>query len=86
MKRQKFKQPRGVHETMKPVELLEQYIELSSQENDIIFDPFMGSDSTGVACVNTNRSFIGMELDDKYFNIAQERILKRRDEINSLIE
>ena len=49
-------------------------IENSSQEGDIIFEPFMGSGSTGVACMNTNRKFIGIELDKNYFNIAKERI------------
>ena len=74
MKRQKFQQPRGVHETMKPVELLKQYIKLASQENDIVLDPFMGSGSTGIACKELNRNFIGYELDPKYFKIAQQRI------------
>lgn len=74
MKRQKFQQPRGVHETMKPVELLKQYIKLASQENDIVLDPFMGSGSTGIACKELNRNFIGYELEPKYFDIAQQRI------------
>ena len=74
MKRQKFQQPRGIHETMKPVELLKQYIELASQENNIVLDPFMGSGSTGIACKELNRNFIGMELDEEYFKIAKERI------------
>jgi site-specific DNA-methyltransferase (adenine-specific) len=47
-----------------------------SNEGDLVYDPFMGSGTTGVACVNTNRGFIGMELDDKYFEIAKERIEK----------
>ncbi len=63
-----------VHPTEKPVELMQYYIENSSKENDIVLDPFMGSGTTGVACVNTNRNFIGMELDDKYFEIAKARI------------
>ena len=63
-----------VHPTEKPVELMQYYIENSSKENDIVLDPFMGSGSTGVACINTNRNFIGMELDDKYFEIAKARI------------
>jgi len=62
------------HAAQKPVELLEQYIKLHTNENDIVFDAFMGSGSTGVACVNTNRRFIGVELDSKYFEIAKERI------------
>lgn len=63
-----------LHPTQKPVELLERYILQHSKENDIVIDPFMGSGSTGVACVNTNRNFIGIELNENYFNIAKERI------------
>lgn len=65
---------KGLHPAEKPVELLERFIKVSSKENDIVLDPFMGSGSTGVACINTNRNFIGIELDEKYFNIAKERI------------
>jgi site-specific DNA-methyltransferase (adenine-specific) len=63
------------HETEKPVSLLEQLILNSSNENNIILDPFMWSWSCGVASVNTNREFIWIELDEWYFKIAQERIL-----------
>ena len=63
-----------VHPTEKPVELLELFIKNSSNENEVVFDGFMGSGSTGVACVNTNRHFIGVELDEGYFNIAKKRI------------
>lgn len=62
------------HPTEKPSSLMEIMINNSSAENDMILDPFMGSGSTGVACINTNRKFIGIELDEKYFNIAKERI------------
>lgn len=62
------------HPTEKPVNLLEFYIKNSSQEKDIVLDPFMGSGSTGVACINTNRKFIGIELDSDYFTIAKQRI------------
>ena len=62
------------HPTQKPVDLMEFYVRNSTKENEIVLDPFMGSGSTGVACVNTNRNFIGIEMDDKYFNIATERI------------
>ena len=64
------------HPTEKPVDLLETFIKNSSDENTVVFDGFMGSGSTGVACVNTNRRFIGIELDGVYFNIAKERIEK----------
>lgn len=62
------------HPTQKPVELLEYLIKTYTNENETVLDNCMGSGSTGVACVNTNRNFIGMELDEKYFNIAKERI------------
>ena len=62
------------HPTEKPVDLLEIFITESSNTYEIVIDPFMGSGSTGVACVNTGRNFIGMELDAGYFEIAQKRI------------
>lgn len=62
------------HPTQKPVKLMEDLLLIHSNEEDIILDPFMGSGSTGVACVNTNRKFIGIELESEYFHIAQERI------------
>ena len=64
----------GHHPTQKPVLLLEDLIKTFSNENDTVVDLTMGSGSTGVACVNTNRSFIGIEMDDKYFEIAEQRI------------
>ena len=65
-----------LHQNQKPVDLLKQCILKHSDENDIVFDGFMGSGSTGVACIETNRKFIGVELDKKYFEIAKERIEK----------
>lgn len=62
------------HPTQKPVELLEWLIKTYTDDKDVVLDNCMGSGSTGVACVNTNRNFIGIELDEKYFNIAKERI------------
>ena len=64
----------GGHPTQKPVEVMEWLIKRLSNENDIILDPFMGSGSTGVACKNTNRRFIGIELDKDYYNIAIKRL------------
>lgn len=63
-----------LHPTQKPVDLLEFLINNSSKEDNNILDPFMGSGSTGVACQNTNRNFIGFELDEHYFQIAKERL------------
>lgn len=63
-----------LHSNQKPLELLQIFIENSSKEGDVVFDGFMGSGSTGVACKELNRSFIGCELLDKYYNIAKERL------------
>lgn len=62
------------HPTEKPTDLLQFLISNSSKKGDTVFDGFMGSGSTGVACVNTNRNFIGIELDPNYYQIATERI------------
>ena len=62
------------HPTIKPIKILQNLIVNSTLENSVVLDCFMGSGSTGVACVNTNRRFIGIELDDKYFDIAKQRI------------
>ena len=63
-----------VHPTQKPVELLEYLIKTYTQEGETVLDSTMGSGSTGVACVNTNRKFIGIELNKEYFKIAKQRI------------
>ena len=68
-----------LHPTQKPVGLLEYLIRTYSNENEIILDNCMGSGSTGIACVNTNRRFIGIEIEPKYFDIAKERINKQID-------
>ena len=62
------------HPTQKPVALMEYLIKTYTNEGEVVLDNTMGSGTTGVACVNTNRRFIGMELDDKYFEIAEKRI------------
>jgi site-specific DNA-methyltransferase (adenine-specific) len=62
------------HLTQKPTELLEYLIKTYTKENETVLDFTMGSGSTGVACINTNRDFIGIELDKDYFDIAKERI------------
>jgi site-specific DNA-methyltransferase (adenine-specific) len=62
------------HPTEKPVNLLEYLIETYTDEGDTVLDFCMGSGSTGVACQNTNRNFIGFELDENYFDIAKNRL------------
>ena len=70
----KFKKDSGLHPTQKPVELLEYLIKTYTNEGETVLDNCMGSGSTGVACINTNRNFIGYELNEEYFNIAQNRL------------
>ena len=70
----KFQSIDGVHQTQKPVELMEYLIKTYTNEGETVLDFTMGSGTTGVACKNLNRSFIGIEMDDKYFEIAKERI------------
>lgn len=62
------------HPTQKPVRLIEWLMALVTQEGDLVLDPFMGSGSTGIACINTGRRFIGYEIDDEYFGIAKRRL------------
>ena len=64
----------NLHPTQKPVALIKNLVKTFSNEGDVILDNCMGSGTTGVACVNTNRNFIGIELDEKYFKIARNRI------------
>ena len=73
------------HPTQKPVALLEYLIKTYTLENETVLDFTMGSGSTGVACVNTNRDFIGIELDDKYFSIAKDRIEAAQKEVQNVI-
>jgi len=63
-----------IHPTEKPISLMEQLILISTSPHDTILDPYMGSGTTGVACVNLDRDFIGIEIDEHYYNIAKERI------------
>lgn len=65
---------KGVHPSQKPVELIERFISVSSQEGDTILDPFIGSGTTALAAINKQRHYIGFEINEKYFNIAQDRL------------
>lgn len=65
---------KGLHPTQKNLSLIESLLKIHSNNNDIVIDPFMGSGTTGVACKNLNRNFIGIELDAGYFEIAKNRI------------
>ena len=68
-------QQRQAHPTQKPVALMEYLIKTYTNENETVLDFTFGSGTTGVACKNTNRKFIGIELDDHYFEIGKNRIL-----------
>jgi len=70
------------HPTQKPVPLLEYLIKTYTNEGDTVLDNCMGSGSTGVACINANRNFIGIELDENYFNIAKKRIEEVQNDIH----
>jgi DNA modification methylase len=69
-----------LHSSEKPVDLLEYLIKTYTDENDMVLDNTMGSCSTGIACINTGRNFIGIELDENYFNISLKRVEEKRKE------
>lgn len=70
----------GLHPTQKPVSMMEYFVKTYTKEGDLVLDCCMGSGSTGVACVNTNRNFIGIEIDPNYFQIASRRIGASKEE------
>ena len=70
----KDKNGNNIHDTEKPVDLMRILIDNSSKEGETVLDPFMGVGGAGIACKNLNRNFIGIELDENYFNIAKDRI------------
>ena len=76
-----IKKDRGLHPTQKPIKLLEYLIRTYTLENETVLDNCMGSGSTGVACINTNRNFIGIEKDNKYFEIAKNRIKQAQQDV-----
>lgn len=75
-KKTKDENGKNIHDTEKPIELMEILIKNSSNENDLVLDPFAGSGSTALACINLNRKFISYEIDETYQKIANERITK----------
>ena len=81
-KKTKDKDGKNIHDTEKPIELMEVLVNNSSQENELVLDPFMGVGSTGLACIKNNRNFIGIEIDENYFNIAKERIEEIEEQLN----
>jgi site-specific DNA-methyltransferase (adenine-specific) len=85
---QKFSNPRikGQHPTAKPVALLEYLIKTYTNEGDTVLDNTMGSGTTGVACKQLNRSFIGIEMDSNYFDIASKRIANAHPSVSLFSE
>lgn len=73
-KKEKDENGQNLHDTQKPSKLMKVLIENSSQPNEVVLDPFMGIGGAGIACVESNRNFIGIEIDETYYNIAKERI------------
>lgn len=71
----KDKDGQNIHDSEKPVQLFSTLIRQSSNENELVLDPFMGSGTTAIACIRENRNFLGFELDKKYYDIANNRII-----------
>ena len=69
-----------VHQNQKPIELIERCVTKHSNEGDVVFDGFMGSGTTAIACINTNRNYIGFELDKEYYKSSIERINKHMND------
>ncbi|MBS5307661.1 site-specific DNA-methyltransferase [Clostridium sp.] len=78
-KKTKDEDGKNLHDTEKPIELMKILVENSSQEGEIVLDPFLGIGATGLACKELNRKFVGVELDENYFNIAKNRIESKLD-------
>ena len=82
---QKFNKEKGLHPTQKPVALMEYLIKTYTNEGELVLDFTMGSGTTGVACQNTNRDFIGIEMDDKYFKIGSDRMTENKKRIEDTV-
>jgi site-specific DNA-methyltransferase (adenine-specific) len=73
-----------IHETQKPIKLIEYLIKTYSNENDLVLDNTMGSGTTGIGCINTNRKFIGIEIEKKYFDLSYERLMNAYKNIQNV--
>ena len=71
-----------IHQNQKPVDLIAKILKIHSKENDLVFDPFMGSGTTAVACHKLKRHYIGFELDKEYFDLANERLDKVKAQLS----
>ena len=85
-KKTKDKNGKNLHDTEKPIDLMKILIENSSKENDLVLDPFMGSGTTAIACLNTDRQYIGFELDPDYYNQATKRLERHKSQLNLFID
>ena len=86
LKRQSYEQPRGGHETEKPVDLISKYIELASDINDLVVDPFIGSGTTAVASIRTKRNYIGIEISKDCCKVANGRIEAEKSQNESEVK
>lgn len=75
-KKTKDENGKNIHDTEKPVELMKILIENSTQKGDIVLDPFVGVGATALACIESKREYIGIELDENYYNISKERVIQ----------
>ena len=72
-----------LHQNQKPLELIEQCIAKHSNVGDVVFDGFMGSGTTAIASIKTGRNYIGFELDEEYYKLAQQRIVDEKNHLES---
>ena len=77
-----LRRQQSIHPTQKPVRLLERLLNLVCNEGCTVLDPFSGSASTAIACINSKRNYIGFEIDKEYYDLSQERIAKHLQTIN----
>ena len=75
-----------IHETQKPVKLIEYLIKTFSNEGDCVLDNTMGSGTTGIGCINTNRNFIGIELEEKYYLLSKDRLTNKANSEKTVAE
>lgn len=71
----------NIHDSQKPVSLFQTLIENSSNEGEVVFDPFMGSGTTAIACIRSNRRYVGCEIDNKFYELANKRIKLEKQQI-----
>ena len=72
----------GKHPTQKPLLLMEHFVNILTKEGDVVFDPFMGSGTVGVAASKLNRDFIGVEISEEYYEISKKRIMERQQSVS----